>query len=125
MTEPARSLLQIYQDHLKSGELAYQYSIAANRAVFYPRLVCPFTGDERLEWRVSTGFGTVYATTIVHPRDGEPYNVVLVDVDEGFRLMTRVETIAADDVKIGLRVKFAQCHLDGDELYPVFHPVAP
>jgi uncharacterized OB-fold protein len=123
MTEPARSLLQIYQDHLKNGELAYQYSIAADRAVFYPRLVCPFTGDERLEWRVSAGLGAVYSTTTVHPRDGEPYNVALVDVDEGFRLMTRVEAISADDVKIGLRVKFARCGLDGDELYPIFHPV--
>jgi hypothetical protein len=33
----------------------------ANRAVFYPR-VCPFTGSDRLEWRVSVGLGTVYAT---------------------------------------------------------------
>jgi uncharacterized protein len=122
MTDSAPSVLQIYQDHLRKGELAYQYSVAADRAVFFPRVVCPFTGDERLEWRISSGLGTVYATTVVHPRDGEPYNVALVDCDEGFRLMTRIETIAAHEVKIGLRVKFAQYRLDGDEPYPIFHP---
>jgi uncharacterized protein len=121
MTTP--SLLQIFEDHLRKGELAYQYSIAAGRAVFYPRLVCPYTGDERLEWRVSAGLGTVYATTSVHPRDGAPYNVALVDCDEGFRLMTRIETIPADDVKIGLRVKFAGHGLDGEDPYPIFHPL--
>jgi uncharacterized protein len=121
MTTP--SLLQIFEDHLRKGELAYQYSIAADRAVFYPRLLCPYTGDERLEWRVSKGIGTVYATTAVHPREGAPYNVALVDCDEGFRLMTRIETIAADDVKIGLRVKFAGHALDGEDPYPIFHPL--
>jgi len=123
MTAPAPSVLQIYQDHLRRGELAYQYSVAADRAVFFPRVVCPFTGDERLEWRISAGLGTVYATTVVHPRDGEPYNVALVDCDEGFRLMTRIETIPADEVRIGSRVRFARCRLDGDEPFPIFHPV--
>jgi uncharacterized OB-fold protein len=43
---------------------------------------------------VSKGRGTVYATTVVHPAEGAPYNVALIDCDEGFRLMSRVEDIA-------------------------------
>ena len=112
-----------YVSHLEKGELAYQFSPTANRAVFFPRLICPYTGSDRLEWRVSKGRGTVYATTAVHPRDGEPYNVALVDCDEGFRLMTRIENIAPDDIRIGLRVKLAQCRFDGEDPYPIFHPL--
>jgi uncharacterized protein len=123
MNAPAQSLAAIFHDHLKKGELAYQYSVAADRTVFFPRVVCPFTGDDRLEWRISAGLGTVYATTVVHPRDGKPYNVALVDCDEGFRLMTRIENIAPDDIKIGLRVKLAQCQFDGEDPYPIFHPL--
>ena len=41
------------------------------RAVFYPRVLCPFTGSDKLEWRVSKGLGTVYATTVVHPGGGQ------------------------------------------------------
>src|SRR5262249_47568478 len=56
--------LKTYLDHLARGELAYQFSPEAGRAVFYPRMLCPFTGSDRLEWRISKGLGTVYATTV-------------------------------------------------------------
>jgi uncharacterized OB-fold protein len=125
MERIAQSPLAVYQQYLDNGELAYQWSPAANRAVFYPRVICPYTGSDRLEWRVSAGLGTVYATTVTHPREGKPYNVALIDIDEGFRLMSRVEDIGPDAVKIGLRVKLRVHRPTGDEpAYPVFAPVA-
>jgi len=48
--------------------------------------------------------GTVYATTVVRRRGEDPLNVVLVDLDEGGRVMSRVEGLAPQDVTIGLRV---------------------
>ena len=126
MERIAQSPLAAYQEHLDKGELAYQWSPAANRAVFYPRVICPYTGSERLEWRLSAGSGTVYATTVTHPRDGAPYNVALIDVDEGFRLMSRVEDIAPDAVAIGMRVRLRIHKPAGEEpAYPVFVPVLP
>jgi uncharacterized protein len=123
MERISQSPLAVYQQHLDRGEFAYQWSPEANRAVFYPRVICPYTGSERLEWRASGGLGTVYATTVTHPRDGAPYNVALIDVDEGFRLMSRVEDIAPEAVRIGMRVKFRVHRPDGDEEpYPVFTP---
>jgi uncharacterized OB-fold protein len=114
-----------YLSHLQKGELAYQFSPAANRPVFFPRLICPYTGSDTLEWRVSNGGGTVYATTVVHPAEGAPFNVALIDCDEGFRLMSRVEDVAPMDVKIGMRVKFRVHKPGGDEdPVPVFIPEA-
>ena len=101
----AESPLATYQRHLRAGQLAYQYSPDAGRAVFFPRLVCPFSGSSELQWRISQGYGTVHATTVVFPRDGEPYNVALIDVDEGFRMMSRVEGMAPEEVRIGMRVR--------------------
>jgi uncharacterized OB-fold protein len=113
-----------YVDHLARGDLAYQFSLEAHRAVFYPRLLCPFTGSDRLEWRISKGLGTVHATTVVHPAEGKPFNVALIDCDEGFRLMSRVEDIAPEAVRIGQRVRLRVHHPGGDEApYPVFVPV--
>jgi uncharacterized OB-fold protein len=124
MERTAESPLAIYQAYLEKGELAYQWSPEASKAVFYPRIICPFSGSDRLEWRVSSGFGAVYATTVTYPRDGAPYNVALIDCDEGFRLMSRVEDIAPEAVRIGMRVKFRVHHPGGDEpAYPVFVPV--
>ena len=123
MSGSTASPLTTYLGHLEKGELGYQFSPAANQAIFYPRVICPVTGSDNLEWRVSAGLGTVHATTVVHPQQGAPFNVALVDVDEGFRLMSRVEDIEPMDVKIGMRVKFRVHPAEGEEPpYPVFTP---
>ena len=123
MPADVQSPLTVYLDHLERGELAYQFSLAAGRPVFFPRVLCPFTGSDRLEWRVSAGIGTVYATTVVHPPEGAPYNVALIDCDEGFRMMSRVEDVVPDAVKIGMRVRFRAHKVGGDEdPIPVFTP---
>jgi uncharacterized protein len=117
------SPLGTYLAHLENAELAYQFSPDANAAVFYPRVICPITGSDRLDWRVSKGMGTVYATTVVYPQQGQPYNVALIDIDEGFRMMSRVEDIPPLDVRIGMRVRFRVHAAEGDEPpYPVFTP---
>jgi uncharacterized OB-fold protein len=124
MPAASKSPLNTYLEHLEKGELAYQFSPAAGRAVFYPRLVCPFTGSSNLEWRVSKGLGTVYSTTVVHPPKGNPYNVALIDCDEGFRLMSRVEDIDPMQVRIGQRVRLRVHRPGGEEPpMPVFVPV--
>jgi acetyl-CoA acetyltransferase/uncharacterized OB-fold protein len=125
MTSLATSPNASYVAHLEKGELAYQWSPEAGRAVFFPRLVCPFTGSTRLEWRISAGLGTVHSTTVVHPAEGKPFNVALVDLDEGFRLMSRVEDIAPEAVAIGMRVRFRVHRPGGEEPpIPVFAPAA-
>jgi uncharacterized OB-fold protein len=104
---------------MKKNELAYQVT-DDGKAVFFPRAVAPVTGGN-LEWRVSKGLGTVYSTTVIYYKGEAPLNVALIDMDEGFRLMSRVEDIDATHVKIGMRVKF-RVH-PGDEKqppYPVF-----
>jgi hypothetical protein len=121
----AESPLATYIAHLKRGLLGYQVSPSTGQVVFYPRVIAPGTGAADLEWRVSKGLGTVHATTVVHAQGGETYNVCLVDVDEGFRMMSRVEDIPPRDVKIGLRVTFRVHTPAGEEdPYPVFTPVA-
>jgi hypothetical protein len=122
----ADSPYAVYVSHLKEGRLAYQYSTVAQRAVFFPRMICPYSGEDCLEWRVSKGLGTVYSTSVVYPRKGDPYNVALIDCDEGFRLMSRVEDIAPLAVAIGQRVRFRAHAAESadDDPYPVFTPAA-
>lgn len=125
MPNAAESPLATYIAHLRRGELGYQFSPSAQQVVFYPRVIAPKTGAADLEWRVSRGLATVHATTVVHPQHGASYNVCLVDVDEGFRMMTRVEEIDPTAVKIGMRVKVRVHTPAGDEdPYPVFIPMA-
>lgn len=118
-----QSPLGVYVEHLKKGELAYQVCKDDNKAFFYPRTIAPETGSENIEWRVSRGLGTVYSTTAVHYKGEPPLNVAMIDMDEGYRLMSRVEGIDAMDVKIGMRVKFKVNPGDEKTLpFPVFMP---
>jgi uncharacterized OB-fold protein len=117
-----RSPHETFAEHCRRGELAYQWDPQARRAFLYPRLHAPGTGVVP-EWRVSAGLGTVYATTTLHPRGGEPYDLSLVELDEGPRLMTRVAGVAPDEVAIGMRVRvrFDPAEDDGPPV-PVFTP---
>lgn len=117
------SPLEQYRTHLSRGELAYQVD-AQGRALFYPRVTAPAGYSGALRWATSRGLGTVYAATVIAPKGEAAYNVVLIDMDEGFRLMSRVESIAAEQVRIGMRVKVRVHPAQGDEgPYPVFDPV--
>ena len=120
------SPLATYLKYLDDGRLAYQVSGPDEVPVFFPRVVAPRTGRTDLAWRISRGDGTVYATTVVHYKGEAPLNVALIDMDEGFRLMSRVEDIGASDVKIGMRVKLRVLPADESRpACPVFTPVLP
>ena len=86
-----KSPLGVFQAHLAKGELAYQVCLDDNKPFFYPRAVAPVTGSTNIEWRVSKGLGTVYTTTAIHYKGEPPLNVAMIDLDEGFRMMSRVE----------------------------------
>jgi len=45
----------------------------------------------------------------------------LIDLDEGFRMMARIDEIAPQDVRIGLRVRL-RMQRDGEDVFPVFVP---
>jgi uncharacterized OB-fold protein len=66
----------------------------------------------------------VYATSVVRQRDpAQSYNVALIDLVEGPRMMSRVESIAPDAVRIGMKVQ-ARIAAEGDGFIVVFDPVA-
>ena len=98
---------KIYQDKLAQGIFEIQRCAACAKHVFYPRVVCPHCGNERLEWTAPSGRGTVYSSTVIRrkPADGGDYNVALVDLAEGPRMMSRIVAIAPDAVRIGMAVK--------------------
>lgn len=119
----ALSPLARYQEHMARGELAFQVD-EDGKPLFYPRVVAPAGYRGTLRWQVSRGLGTVYATTWISPKGAAAYNVALIDMDEGFRLMSRVEGMPAADVRIGQRVKVRIQAAEGDDdAYPVFDPV--
>jgi len=112
-----------YEASLRQGRFLIQQCASCRRHVFYPRVVCPHCGHNTLDWVEPSGGGTIYAVTIVErsaPKGG-PYNVVLVDLDEGVRLMSRIEGCDNHQVSIGMRVVAGLIPVDGGHQV-VFRP---
>ncbi|MBE9375883.1 OB-fold domain-containing protein [Saccharopolyspora sp. HNM0983] len=111
--DPAGAPEVVFRDGLAEGELRYQRCRACSTAVFQPRVLCTGCGSDDLSWERSSGRGTVYSTTAVRGRGGA-HNVALVDLDEGFRMMSRVDDIDPGSVGIGMRVAFTTVEDNGD-----------
>jgi uncharacterized OB-fold protein len=93
-----------YQAHLAEGRFMIQRGIESGAFHFYPRAIEPGTGGA-LEWVEASGRGTVHSVTVVSCKPPlEPYNVVLVDLAEGPRMMSRIDSIHPAAVRIGMAV---------------------
>jgi uncharacterized OB-fold protein len=91
---------------LAQGRFMIQRSRETGRCFFYPRVAEPGTGCMDLEWVEAGGEGTVYSTTVIRQKPpAVNYNVALIDLAEGPRLMSRVEGVAPEAVRIGMRVR--------------------
>ena len=107
---------------LAEGRFMIQRSTGSGRHVFPPRVAEPGSGARDLEWVEAAGTGTVHSVTVVPQRPpAEPTNVALVDLDEGPRLMTRIEGADASSLRIGMRVR-ARIVDEGDARVLVFAP---
>ena len=95
-----------FQQYLGEGEFRLQQCVSCEQFIFYPRVLCPHCGASELSWNPITGNGVVYSTTVVRRREekGGPYNVAIIELAEGPRMMSRVEGVAADQVTIGSKV---------------------
>lgn len=111
-----------WRAHLAEGRFMIQRSRSTGNHVFYPRVMEPGTGAEDLEWVEASGEGVVHAVTVVRKKDpADSYTVVLVDLAEGPRLMSRVDGVPVDTVKIGMAVR-ARIIEEGDRPLLVFVP---
>ena len=99
-------LAQYFWDGCAACELRHRRCAACGTRQSFPRDFCPACGSTDLEWQVSAGRGTVHAVTVVTraPTDAfralVPYAIILVDLDEGPRMMAHGTT----DLAIGQRV---------------------
>jgi uncharacterized OB-fold protein len=109
--------------YLREGRFMLQRAASDGRYVFYPRVTAPGDGAA-LEWVEASGDGAVYSTTVVRKKPPEPsYNVALINLAEGPRLMSRVEGVAPEDVRIGMAVK-AKIVQNGEEPALIFVPAS-
>ena len=102
---------QPYWAAARERRLVIRKCKACGELHFMPRYLCPVCWSDRLEWVDAKGSGSVHSFTIVRRASDPafaalvPYEVALVDLDEGPRMMANIVGIDALAVKIGDRVQ--------------------
>ena len=106
--------------------IAYQTCRSCGARQYFRRAFCTACGVTVLDESRAWGEGTVYATSLVcraatpETRAHVPYNIVLVDAVEGFRMMAHGDAdLAIGDAVIARFVPFA------GRLVPCFAKVSP
>jgi uncharacterized protein len=114
----------------KQGELRVQQCSDCHFIRYPINPVCTSCLSPRFEWLKLAGSGTVFSTVVYHHvfsqafRDDVPYNVSIVQLDEGIRMWSNVTDVPADSVKVGDRVTVWFDRVNDEVTVPRFRPVS-
>jgi len=116
-----------YYAHAGQDELRFQRCGDCGTWRHMPRYSCAICGSANWSWEKSSGRGTLYSWTITHrsfhPGFSEdvPYAVVVVEMEEGMRLVSQIEGIEPAAYKLGMKLAtvFAR---RADASLPIFKP---
>lgn len=101
---------------------------ACGASFFTPQIACPSCLSEDWSYEASSGRGTVYSSTVVHrapfPTLPTPYHVAIVDLEEGWSMLTNLIDAGEAPVAIDTPVEVAFVDVDDELTLPVFRPVA-
>lgn len=92
-------------------------------AEYCPRCLSPET-----EWTPVSGKGTLYSFIIVHQRydpsfaDDLPYNVAIVELEEGPRLVSNIVGIPNGDIRVGMPLTISYEDVTEEFTLPKFKP---
>lgn len=104
-----RSLTGEFWAGVDRGELLRPVCGRCARSFFTPQVVCPYCGTEQWTYEPSAGRGVVYSFSVVHrppePAFEAPYTLAIVDVAEGWSLLTWIVDCPPGEVRIGMEVQ--------------------
>ena len=112
----------------REHRLAVQQCAACGHLRFPPSVVCPECLAFEHRWTSLSGCGTIYSFIVVHrPQHpaffaDAPYNVAIVELEEGIRLHTNVVECANDELRIGMPVEVVFEKVDDEITLPKFRP---
>lgn len=104
-------LAKEFYDWCKQHELRFQRCAGCGTWRHVPREMCAECGSWKWEWAKSSGRGKVFTWTVVaralHPafQHDTPYAPVVVEMDEGVRLLSVVTDCTPDQLQIGMPVE--------------------
>lgn len=96
----------VYAAHLAAGRFMIQQCGRCASHIFYPRSLCPKCGAPEPGFVPASGRGTVYSATTQRgfPERGSDTSLAIVQLEEGPRMITRIDGMAPDAVELDMPV---------------------
>ena len=114
---------------LREGKLLLQHCLDCAHVQYYQQGMCRRCGGERLEHRPASGRGKVHSYSVVYRAPGPafkrdvPYAVLLVELEEGPRMISSLAGGDPESVTFDMPVELV-CEKLSDEIsLPRFRPV--
>jgi hypothetical protein len=110
------------------GELLLQHCGACGRWMWPAKVRCIECLADGLEWKPASGRATLYSFTLVHQLvhpgfKGEmPYNLALVDLEEGVRTHSSIVGVPADELRVGMPLAVVFVPASEHIAIPMFEP---
>ncbi len=108
-------------------ELSFQQCKDCKTWIHTPRPMCPRCRSLAIEWVPTRGKGKVYSWVTYHkaehPGFKAPYSVVLVELDEGVRLISNMVDVKSEDIYIDMPVEVVFDNITEDLALPKFRKV--
>ncbi|OJZ65365.1 nucleic acid-binding protein [Mycobacterium paraffinicum] len=118
---------EFFWNGLRDNKLLIQRCNGCGQLRHPPRPMCPHCRSLGWDTVESSGRGTVYSYVMPHepkfPFFEYPYVVVLVELDEGVRLVSNLTGIDPADVRTGMPVEVYYHGFDNDLVLHQFRPV--
>jgi hypothetical protein len=117
-----------YWEAAHKGELRMQKCGDCGLVRFPPSILCASCLSEKADWVKLSGRGTVFSWIVIHQSQhpafnaDTPYNVAIVELEEGPRLHTNIVDCANEDIHIGMAVEVVFDKVSGDTTLPKFRP---
>ncbi len=117
-----------YWEAAQRHELRMQQCRNCGHIRFPPAVLCARCNSENAEWVHLSGRGTVFSWIVVHQSQhpafnaDTPYNVTIVELEEGPRLHTNVVDCTNEQIHIGMPVEVVFERINDEVVLPKFRP---
>jgi uncharacterized protein len=117
-----------FWDGCRDGQLKVQRCTHCDRLRYPAGMVCPECLSGEAEWQSLSGRGKVFSFVVFHRAyhpawEGKvPYNVALIELDEGPIMLSNVVSIDNAKLEVGLPVQAVFEAIDESLAIPVFKP---
>jgi uncharacterized OB-fold protein len=108
-----RGMAGEFYEYCKKHELRFQRCTDCGTWRHVPRDMCAKCGSFNWAWAQSSGKGKLFSwTTVMQPMlpqfaDRVPYSPVVIEMDEGVRILSELVDVSNEELRLGLPVEVA------------------